>query len=165
MISYLTPSIVSIVWSGSRYIMRTILIEHPATPVCSHVTRPHNGGVWGSLVDFYSTNCYKLNQYVVIALIMVGVLCLVAISFVELMRNRWDKKYYKHACKYNNLTSPPGDLRDNFLYDFVAYSTRDQKWIMAKLVDHVERKNNNKFCLHDRVIIPGGVHVKMFLKV
>lgn len=49
---------------------------------------------------------------------------------------------------------------DDFLYDFVAYSTRDQKWIMAKLVDHVERKNNNKFCLHDRDIIPGGVHVE-----
>lgn len=113
----------------------------------------------GSLVDFNSTNCCELNQYVVMDLIMVGVLCLVAISFVELMRNRCDIKYYKHACMYNNLTSPLGDLRDDFLYDFVAYSTRDQKWIMAKLVDHVERKNN-KFCLHDRVIIPGGMHVE-----
>lgn len=57
-----------------------------------------------------------------------------------------------------------GDLRDDFLYDFVAYSTRDQKWIMAKLVDHVERKNNNKFCLHDRVIIPDVVHVEDVLE-
>lgn len=80
----------------------------------------------GSLVDFYSTNCCELNQYVVMDLIMVGVLCLVAISFLGLMRNRWDIKYYKHTCMYNNLTSPPGDFRDDFLYDFVAYSTRDQ---------------------------------------
>lgn len=31
---------------------------------------------------------------------------------------------------------------------------------MAKLVDHVERKNNNNFCLHDRVIIPAGVRIE-----
>lgn len=131
----------SIVWSGTRYIMRTILIEHPAMPVCSHVTRPHNGGG--------------------------GVPCRLLLNElpnVEFMRIRWDIKYYKHACKYNNLTSPPGDLRDVFLYDCVAYSTRDQKWIMAKLVDHVERKNNNKFCLHGRVIISGGVHVEYMLE-
>lgn len=99
------------------------------------------------------------------ALIMVGVLCLVAISFVELMRNRWDKKYYKHACKYNNLTSSPGDLRDNFLYDFVAYSTRDQKWIMAKLVDHVERKITTNSVCTTELSFQVGCMSKMLLKV
>lgn len=132
--------------------------------VCLYVICLYNGGVWGFFVDFYLINCYKLNQYVVIVFIMVGVLCLVVIFFVEFMRNRWDKKYYKYVCKYNNFIFLLGDLCDNFFYDFVVYSMCDQKWIMVKLVDYVERKNN-KFCLYDRVIILGGVYVKMFLKV
>lgn len=118
----------------------------------------------GSLVDFYSTNCCELNKYVVMDLIMVGVLCLVAISFAELMRNRWDIKYYKHACKYNNLTSPPGDLRDDFLYDYVAYSTRDQKWIMAKLVNNVGRKKKQQILLSE-LSFQVGCLSKMLLKV
>ncbi|XP_062589584.1 toll-like receptor 4 isoform X2 [Saccostrea cucullata] len=74
---------------------------------------------------------------------------------------RWDILFYVHNCLdgrrrgYHRLTDH--DLKE---YDgFVAYNTRDRKWIMSELVDVLEKKESYKLCLHERNFLPVGFHV------
>ncbi|XP_062581165.1 toll-like receptor 4 [Saccostrea cucullata] len=113
-------------------------------------------------VDFRM--CHQLNQYMILSFTFCGIISIISFTIVLAWKLRWDIKYYIHICKRRNLKRYTRLLSDGYQYDgFVAYNTRDRKWIMSELVENLENRRKYKLCLHERDIIPGGIFVDEIL--
>ncbi|XP_062586455.1 toll-like receptor 3 [Saccostrea cucullata] len=113
-----------------------------------------------SLAEFQLRDCHLPNQYVILSFILCGILFIFIFSVVIIRKLRWDIKYYIHICshrksKYKKLSEDEADFDG-----FVAYSSRDRRWIMAELVEHLEKEHNYSLFLYERNLLPGGVFIE-----
>lgn len=115
------------------------------------------------LAEFQPKGCNLPNQYVVLAFSVCGFLSIIIFSSVVIRKLRWDIKYYIHILKNRN-NSGYTQIRDHETeteYDgFVAYNCRDRRWVMAELVEHLERKHDYRLFLHERNLLPGGIQIE-----
>ncbi|XP_062589583.1 toll-like receptor 13 isoform X1 [Saccostrea cucullata] len=114
-----------------------------------------------SNLHYLKMKCHPLNRIFIIILTIGSFVFIFLFTFVLFRKLRWDILFYVHNCLdgrrrgYHRLTDH--DLKE---YDgFVAYNTRDRKWIMSELVDVLEKKESYKLCLHERNFLPVGFHV------
>jgi hypothetical protein len=136
---------------------RERMIKYPTGCICE-TSQKWKGR---SLAEFQPKGCNLPNQYVVFGFSTCGLLSIMIFSIVVVRKLRWDIKYYIHVLK-NRKTSGYKRIQDSESeYDgFVAYNCRDRRWIMAELVEHLERKHDFRLFLHERNLLPGGIQVE-----
>ncbi|XP_061188784.1 toll-like receptor 2 [Saccostrea echinata] len=112
------------------------------------------------------TSCHPVNRVFITVLTIFSFMFIFLFGLIIAWKLRWDIKYYIHKwadgkrSKYQKLNDK--ELKE---YDgFVAYNSRDRKWIMSELVDAMEKKENYKLCLHERNFLPSCAHVDNILE-
>ena len=116
-------------------------------------------GMDGTLLKDVSLKFEDCNHYIVMATVLGAVSVAVFIVVVVIRKYRWDIKYYIYLARskrgYQRI--PEGE---EFFYDaFVAYNENDRAWVMAQIVETLERKGSYKLCLHERDFVPGEIIV------
>ncbi|XP_061188406.1 toll-like receptor 2 type-2 [Saccostrea echinata] len=116
-------------------------------------------------IESLKTSCHPFSTLLVTMLTVCSFMFIFVFILILVWKLRWDVKYYLH--KWTNRRSKYQALIERELkeYDgFVAYNTRDRKWIMSELVDVMEKKENYKLCLHERNFLPSCAHVDNILE-
>ncbi|XP_061185780.1 toll-like receptor 4 [Saccostrea echinata] len=136
------------------------VIAYPARYICKTPLKWQKQSL--SNVDFHM--CHQLNQNMILSFIFCGIISIISFSIVLVWKLRWDIKYYIHIWRRRNPKRYTRLPSVGYQYDgFVAYNTRDRKWIMSELVENLENRRKYKLCLHERDIIPGGIFVDEIL--
>ncbi|XP_061188484.1 toll-like receptor 6 [Saccostrea echinata] len=112
------------------------------------------------LAEFQPRDCHLPNQYLILSFIVCGILVIILFSVVIIRKLRWDIKYYIHMCSHRQ-SSYRKLAEDKAEFDgFVAYSSRDRRWIMAELVEQLEKRHSYSLFLYERNLLPGGVFIE-----
>ncbi|XP_048749228.1 toll-like receptor 13 [Ostrea edulis] len=107
--------------------------------------------------EYVSYDCHLPSQSLILSFTVLGFLSIFIFIVVLLRKLQWDIKYYFHICKNRKPFNYKTLLSDVNLYDgYVAYNFRDRKWVMSKVVKHLEQMNQYRLCLHERNVLPGG---------
>ncbi|XP_062569209.1 toll-like receptor 7 [Saccostrea cucullata] len=119
-------------------------------------------------IQSLKTSCHPVNRVFITVLTIFSFMFIFLFGLILAWKLRWDIKYYLHTCRWKDeRRSRYQKIIDNELieYDgFVAYNTRDRKWIMSELVDVIEQKEHYKLCLHERNFLPSCAHVDNILE-
>ena len=99
---------------------------------------------------FTNRECQHISEIIIILCVYLCV-CVAFVLIALVYRHRWYIRYECFLLRTKVYRYRETQQQNPYLFDaFVSFSNHDYEWVMNKLVEQVEVKNNLKLCLYDR---------------